>query len=298
MRKAANPVVAALLGLLFVLAGCSEVGITGRKQLNFVPDSLINSLSIEQYSQFINQSKVITGTPQAEMVKRVGARIEAAVNAYSKEHSESDPFAGYQWEFNLVEDPNVNAFAMPGGKVVVYTGILPIAQNDAGLATVMGHEIAHVYAKHGAERMSQSLIVQMGGVGLSTALKNQPETTKSLFNTAYSLGSQVGVLLPYSRLQESEADRLGMIFMAMAGYDPHEAVGFWQRMAVAAGGQAPPEFLSTHPANETRIKNLQELVPEAMEYYKPTGTAGQGQTSTAPAPGTTSQALTFPPVKK
>jgi len=298
MRKAANPVVAALLSLLFVLAGCTEVGITGRRQLNFVPDSLINSLSLEQYSQFINQSKVITGTPQAEMVKRVGARIEAAVNEYSKEHSESDPFAGYKWEFNLVEDPNINAFAMPGGKVVVYTGILPIAQNDAGLATVMGHEIAHVYAKHGAERMSQSLIVEMGGVGLSTALKNQPETTKSLFNTAYSLGSQVGVLLPYSRLQESEADRLGMIFMAMAGYDPHEAVGFWQRMAAASGGKAPPEFLSTHPANETRIKNLQELVPEAMEYYKPGGAAGQGQTSTAPSPGTTSQPLTFPPVKK
>jgi predicted Zn-dependent protease len=275
MRKAANPVVAASLGLLFVLAGCAEVGITGRRQLNFVPDSLINSLSLQQYGEFIKQSKVVTNTPQAEMVKRVGARIEAAVNQYSKEHSDTDPFAGYQWEFNLVQDPNVNAFAMPGGKVVVYTGILPVTQTDAGLATVVGHEIAHVYAKHGAERMSQSLIVQMGGAGLSAALKNQPETTKSLFNTAYSLGSQVGVLLPYSRLQENEADRLGTIFMAMAGYDPHEAAVFWQRMAASSGGKAPPEFLSTHPANETRIKNLQDLVPEAMEYYKPAGQTGQ-----------------------
>ncbi|MGE5293260.1 MAG: M48 family metallopeptidase [Solirubrobacterales bacterium] len=290
MRKAANPFVIAMAGLLFVLAGCEQVGITGRRQLNFVPDSLINSMSLEQYGQFISQSKVITGTPEAEMVQRVGTRIENAVNEYSKEHSETDPFAGYKWEFNLVQDPNINAFAMPGGKVVVYTGILPVAKDDAGLATVIGHEIAHVYAKHGAERLSQSLIVEMGGVGLSTALKSQPETTKSLFNTAYSLGSQVGVLLPYSRLQESEADHLGVIFMAMAGYDPHAAVGFWERMAAASGGGKTPGFLSTHPTNEARIKNLQELIPEAMEYYKPAGQTTQtglttGQTGQAWQPG-------------
>lgn len=275
MRKAANPVVAASLGLLFVLAGCGEVGITGRRQLNFVPDSIITSMSAQQYSEFINQSKVVTGTSEAEMVKRVGARIEAAVNEYCKEHCDENPFEGYKWEFNLVQDPNINAFAMPGGKVVVYTGIMPVAQTEAGLATVMGHEIAHVFAKHGAERMSQQLVVQLGGVALSTALKDQPEATQSIFTSAFAVGSQVGILLPYSRKHESEADHLGMIFMAMAGYDPHEAATFWQRMATATGGGSTPELLSTHPANETRIKNLQELVPEAMEYYKPAGQTGQ-----------------------
>lgn len=275
MRKAANPVVAALLGLLFVLAGCAEVGITGRRQLNFVPDSIITSMSAQQYSEFISQSNVVTGTPEAEMVQRVGARIEAAVNQYCKEHCDEDPFEGYKWEFNLVQDPNINAFAMPGGKVVVYTGILPVTQNEAGLATVMGHEIAHVFAKHGSERMSQQLVVQLGGVALSTALKNQPEATQSIFTSAFTVGSQVGLLLPYSRKHENEADHLGLIFMAMAGYDPQEAAAFWQRMAASSGGKSTPEFLSTHPATETRIKNLQELVPEAMEYYQPAGQTGQ-----------------------
>lgn len=275
MRNAANPVVAALLGLLFVLAGCAEVGITGRRQLNFVPDSIITSMSAQQYSEFISQSNVVTGTPEAEMVQRVGARIEAAVNQYCKEHCDEDPFEGYKWEFNLVQDPNINAFAMPGGKVVVYTGILPVTQNEAGLATVMGHEIAHVFAKHGSERMSQQLVVQLGGVALSTALKNQPEATQSIFTSAFTVGSQVGLLLPYSRKHENEADHLGLIFMAMAGYDPQEAAAFWQRMAASSGGKSTPEFLSTHPATETRIKNLQELVPEAMEYYQPAGQTGQ-----------------------
>jgi predicted Zn-dependent protease len=275
MKKAANPVVAALLGLVFVVAGCAEVGITGRKQFNFVPDSIITSMSAQQYSEFISQSNVVTGTPEAEMVQRVGARIEVAVNQYCKEHCDEDPFEGYKWEFNLVQDPNINAFAMPGGKVVVYTGILPVAQTEAGLATVMGHEIAHVFAKHGSERMSQQLVVQLGGVALSTALKNQPEATQSIFTSAFAVGSQVGLLLPYSRKHESEADHLGLIFMAMAGYDPQEAAAFWQRMATASGGGSTPELLSTHPANETRIKNLQDLVPEAMEYYKPAGQTEQ-----------------------
>ena len=251
MRKASNRIVVALLGLVFVLAGCAEVGITGRKQLNFVPDSIINSLSIQQYSQFIKESKLSTDATKTAMVKRVGENIRNAVDRYCKQYADKDPFAGYQWEFNLVEDPNVNAFAMPGGKVVVYTGILPVTQNDAGLATVLGHEIAHVFAKHGSERMSQALIVQMGGVGLSAALKNQPEATRNLFTNAYGLGTQVGILLPYSRLHESEADRLGLIFMAMAGYDPHEAVSFWQRMA-AAKGDAPRPPNSSARTRPTR----------------------------------------------
>jgi predicted Zn-dependent protease len=270
MSKSAGSKIVAWAGLLLVLAGCSEVPITGRRQLNLVPDSLVNSMSVQQYSQFISESKVSTDTKQVALVKNVGQRIQKAVNEYCQKYCEEDPFAGYEWEFNLIEDKTVNAFAMPGGKVVVYTGILPVAQSDAGLATVMGHEIAHVFAKHGNERMSQGLLVQMGGAALSVALRDRPEQTQNLFMTSYGLGTQIGLLLPYSRKHESEADRLGLIFMALAGYDPHEAVGFWQRMAAAKGDKAaPPEFLSTHPADETRIRNLQELVPEAMEYYKP-----------------------------
>jgi predicted Zn-dependent protease len=294
MRKAVRSTVVASAYLLFLLAGCAEVPITGRRQLNIVPASLVTSMSLQEYQQFISQSKVDTDPKVNDQVKRVATRIVQAVEQYEKEHNEKNRFAGYQWEFNVVQDPQINAFAMPGGKVVVYTGILPVAQNDAGLAAVLGHEIAHVFAEHGSERMSQALLVQMGGMGLDVALQKQPEQTRSLFNAAYGLGSQVGVLLPFSRVQESEADHLGLIFMAMAGYDPHEAVAFWQRMAAAGTGQAkPPEFLSTHPADATRIKNLENLVSEAMKYYRPGGTQAQSQTQSS-----TAGALQFPPVKK
>lgn len=270
MKTAVRSMLMVLIGLLFLLAGCSEVEITGRRQLNLVPDSIINSLSLQQYSQFISENKVSTDAEKTAMVKRVGARIQVAVDEFCRKHCEKDPFAGYQWEFNLVQDDAVNAFAMPGGKVVVYTGLLPVAGNEAGLATVMGHEIAHVFAKHGSERMTQGLLVQMGGIAIDTAMKEKPEATRNLFVTSYGLGTQVGLLLPFSRLHENEADRLGLIFMAMAGYDPHEAVEFWKRMSAAKEGKSqPPEFLSTHPAGETRIRNLQNLVPEAMEYYQP-----------------------------
>jgi predicted Zn-dependent protease len=287
--------VLALVTFLFVLAGCSQVPITGRRQLNFVPSSLVTSMSIEQYNQVISKSKVSSDAAATAMVKKVGGKIVQAVEEYQKTHGEADRFAGYKWEFNLIQDPNVNAFAMPGGKVVVYTGILPVTQNEAGLATVLGHEIAHVFAGHGAERLSESLLTQMGEVGLSAALSKQPEQTKSLFMSAYGLGSQVGILLPFSRTHESEADHLGLIFMAMAGYDPHEGVAFWQRMADASKGQSKPlEILSTHPADATRIKNLQSLLPEAMTYYKPGGVP----TSQTPAPAKTSQAPTSPQVTR
>jgi predicted Zn-dependent protease len=267
MRKISRSTIMALAGLLVVLAGCSEVGITGRKQFNLVPASIINSMSLQQYSQFISQSRVSTDAQKSAMVKRVGSGIVLAVATYAEKNLTADPFAGYQWEFNLVEDPNVNAFAMPGGKVVVYTGILPVTGSEAGLAVVVGHEIAHVFARHGSERMTQGLLVQMGGIAISEALKTQPDATKNLFMTSYGMGTQICVLLPYSRLHEKEADRLGLIFMAMAGYDPHEAVTFWQRMAAQSKGSKPPEILSTHPADETRIRILQDLIPEAMGYY-------------------------------
>ncbi len=269
MKMAVRMTLLTLLSLTFAMAGCSEVGITGRSQLTLVPDSVINSMSLQQYSQFISENKVSTDAAKSDMVKRVGARIVKAVDEFCRQHMERDPFAGYQWEFNLVEDDAVNAFAMPGGKVVVYTGLLPVAQNEAGLAVVVGHEIAHVFARHGNERMTQGLLVQMGGIAVEQALKEKPEATRNLFATSYGLGAQIGILLPYSRVQESEADRLGMIFMALAGYDPHEALTFWQRMAQQGGGSHPPEILSTHPAPETRIQNIQNIIPEAMEYYRP-----------------------------
>jgi predicted Zn-dependent protease len=257
-----------LFGLSLLLSGCSQVDITGRKQFNLVPDSMMHSMSFQNYGEFLSQNKLSTNTEQTQMVKRVGSRIQKAVEEYCVNNCIQDRLAGYEWEFNLIEDPNVNAWCMPGGKVVVYTGLLPVTQTEAGLAVVVGHEIAHAFAKHGAERMTQGLVVEMGSMALSKALEERPEQTRNLFMTSYGIGSQVGILLPYSRVHESEADHLGLIFMAMAGYDPHEALTFWQRMADANKGSQPLEILSTHPANQTRIQNIKRLLPEAMQYYK------------------------------
>ncbi len=252
---------------LILLAACATVPITGRKTLSLIPSDTINSMAFVQYTEFIASNKLSANRQQTEMVKRVGLNIQRAVEQYMAANNMSHKLSGYKWEFNLIEDESVNAWAMPGGKVVVYTGLLPVAQDESGLAVVMGHEIAHVIAGHGNERMSQGLMVQMGGIAISEALKSKPEETQALFMTAFGLGAQLGVLLPYSRLHESEADHLGLVFMAMAGYDPHHAVDFWKRMS-ATGGGAPPEFLSTHPSHETRITKLNELIPEAMTYYK------------------------------
>ncbi|HEX6791348.1 MAG TPA: M48 family metallopeptidase [Candidatus Krumholzibacteria bacterium] len=251
---------------------CSSVPITGRKQLSLVPESEMQAMSYQQYDQFLKENKLSTNASQTAMVKRVGHRIEYAVETYMKEHKMSDQLDGYQWEFNLVDSKEANAWCMPGGKVVVYTGILPITRDENGLAVVMGHEIAHAVARHGSERMSQGLIAQGLGTALAVAVQKEPETTQQLWMTAFGLGAQVGVLLPFSRTQESEADHLGLIFMAMAGYDPHVAVPFWQRMAEKGGGK-PPEFLSTHPSDQTRINNLEKLMPEAMKYYRPMETS-------------------------
>jgi predicted Zn-dependent protease len=257
---------ASLTVLLFVLS-CQTVPITGRQQLSIVPSGTLMTMSFNEYNDFLKKHEIITGTPEAQMVGRVGRRVQRAVERYFAEQNMSDHLSGYQWEFNLVKDDAVNAWCMPGGKVVVYTGILPAAEGEDGLAVVMGHEISHAIAKHGNERMSQGLVTQMGGVALSVALAEKSKETQDLFLTAFGVGSQVGILLPYSRLQESEADRLGLIFMAMAGYDPREAVGFWKRMSAGKKG-APPEFLSTHPADKKRIADIEALLPEAMGYYK------------------------------
>jgi predicted Zn-dependent protease len=261
--------VAALCCALLVQSSCELVAITGRKQLNIVPDSMMNSMALQSYNEFLTAHKLSADAQKTRMVKDVGAKIQKAVQKYCAENDLSSRTQSYQWEFNLVEDPNVNAWCMPGGKVVVYTGLIPLAQNEAGLAVVMGHEIAHAIARHGSERMSQGLLVELGGMALSEALANKPQQTKDLFMKSYGLGTEIGVLLPYSRLQENEADRMGLIFMAMAGYNPNEAVSFWERMSASKQGQAPPELLSTHPADSTRINNIKWLIPEAMQYYKP-----------------------------
>lgn len=246
--------------------GCAEVPITGRSQLNLVPDSLVNSMALEEYQAFLKENKVSTDPQKTAMVREVGKRIAGAVETYFRQQGLASQVSGFSWEFNLVENEEKNAWCMPGGKVVVYTGLLPITQDENGLAVVMSHEIAHAVARHGSERMSQGLLYQMGGMALSEAIQNHPAATQRLFMQSYGLGAQIGVLLPYSRLHEKEADRLGLIFMGMAGYNPQTAVDFWKRMA-ADKSASPPEFLSTHPSDQTRIQAIQEVLPEAMRYY-------------------------------
>ena len=258
--------IAVLLSIQF-LYSCSTVPLTGRKQLSLLPESQMVSMGITNYNQFLNEHKLSSDKKSTAMVKDVGSRIATAITKFLKEKGMEDRINGYKWEFNLVDENVPNAWCMPGGKVVVYTGILLYTKTEAGLAVVMGHEIAHAIARHGNERMSQEMAVQLGGMALSIALEKKPEETKQLFYQAYGIGTQVGVLLPYSRQQETEADKLGLIFMAMAGYDPHAAIDFWTRMS-KIGGQKPPEILSTHPADETRIRHIKEFMPEAMKYYK------------------------------
>ncbi len=257
----------ALVAMILLIAACATVPLTGRHQLSLIPDSQINAMSFQQYDQVLAESQLSTNTQQTAMIKRVGARIQTAVEDYLAQHGQSSHIDGYAWDFNLLESDQINAWCMPGGKVAFYTGILPICEDEAGVAVVMGHEIAHAIAEHGAERMSHSMMVQMGNVALSEAVKNKPEETQALYNQAFAVGSQYGAMLPFSRQHESEADHMGLIFMAMAGYDPREAPVFWQRMASMGGGK-PPEFMSTHPSDDTRVRQLNEWLPEALTYYQ------------------------------
>jgi len=257
-----------VMAVLFI--ACSTVPLTGRQQLNIIPDSQLLAMSFQEYGTFVKSATLSKDGQKTLMVRRVASRIQKAVEEFAAKKGMSDHLNGYAWEVNLVESEEANAWAMPGGKMVVYTGILPITQTETGLAVVMGHEVAHAVAEHGGERMSQALIAQMGGMALDKALEKEPEQTRALWLTAFGVGAQVGVLLPFSRTQESEADHMGLVFMAMAGYDPNEAVNFWQRMA-AQGGGAPPEWLSTHPSSETRIKDIKAHLPEALQEYKKPG---------------------------
>jgi len=267
-KKRNRPFHSGILLTLFFLLACATVPLTERKSLRFIPDSQLLSLSFQQYSEVLKKSKLSNDPMKAPRVRRVGERIAKASEEFLRESKMEEDIKNYKWEFNLIEDDKVaNAWCMPGGKVAVYTGILPLTQDETGLAVVMGHEVAHAMAKHGNERMSEALLVQLGGVGLSVALAKEPALTQQIFMGVYGVGAQVGIMLPYSRLHESEADRIGLVLMAKAGYDPREAVPFWQRMN-KKGGSRPPEFLSTHPAPETRIKDIKTHIREAMKYYK------------------------------
>jgi len=245
---------------LLILSGCSTVPITGRKQLNLVSDAKIIPLAFNQYESFLKNHKLSDDKVATAKLKAVGKRISKAIDTYMRANGMTKRADSYKWEFNLVQDKAVNAWAMPGGKVVFYTGIMPIAKDDDGIATVMGHEIAHAFARHGAERMSSGILQQAGGIAV--ALGTQNSKSANIWNAAYGVGSQVG-MLKFSRTQESEADKLGMVFMIMAGYNPNKAITFWQRMAAKSKGKKQPEFLSTHPADATRIADLKAWLPRA-----------------------------------
>jgi len=256
-----------ILAPVLLLAACTRVPITDRKQVHLLPESQMISMSLVAYSDFLKENDVVETGSNYNSVKRVTDKLIPSVEAILNIEGYADLIEGYEWEVNLVESKDPNAWCMPGGKIVVYTGILPYTKDDAGLAVVLGHEIAHAVARHGNERMSQGLLAATGFLALDIAMSNKPTETRNLLLGAVGVGTQLGVLLPFSRLHESEADRLGLIFMAGAGFDPHAAIGFWERMG--ANGANIPEFLSTHPSDETRIENIRDVyMVEAMKYYK------------------------------
>ena len=255
----------AFIASVIFLQACSTVPLIGRKQVSFLPESSMVEMSLTNYSQFLEENKISSNKAQTDMIKRVGARISVAVEQYLRDNGFADRVSDFTWEFNLVEDNQLNAWCMPGGKVVFYSGILPVAKDDAGVAVVMSHEIAHAVARHGNERMSQQMVAQFGSAALTELIKTKPEQTQAIYQSVFGLGTQYAVMLPYSRLHEYEADKLGLIFMAIAGYDPAEAIGFWERMAANSQGSMP-EFLSTHPVEQNRIDAIKNFLPEANKY--------------------------------
>ena len=254
-----------LLGIcaLSMVYSCATNPLTGKKTLNFVSNSELFPSAFQQYGTFLKENKVISGTADARKVEMVGSRIKAAAEKYLTYLGQGQYLRDYRWEYKLIDSKEVNAWCMPGGKIVVYSGILPITKNDAGLATVMGHEVSHALANHGAQRMSASQLQQLGAVGVAVATGGQSAEKQQMWQQYYGMGSQVGVMLPFSRGHETEADKIGLTLMAIAGYNPDESITFWTRMAAQSSGQAPPEFMSTHPSDATRIANLKALIPEA-----------------------------------
>lgn len=258
------------IGALAITAvvACTTNPITGRSSLQLANNSEILTMSTQEYKTTLGSAKVITGTADAKRVVNVGTRIKSAAEKYYTSIGRSGDLANYQWEFNLIQDNQINAWCMPGGKVAVYTGILPITKDDTGMAVVLGHEISHALAGHGNERISQAMVAQYGGAILGSTISNAQWA--SVFQQVYPIGSQVA-LLKYGRNQELEADKMGLYLMAMAGYNPDSAIPFWQRMEAASTGAKTPEFLSTHPNPQNRIADIQAALPQAREYYKAAG---------------------------
>ena len=253
---------------LFFISSCTKNSLTGKSQLAFLPEKEIQSMSADQYKAFVSSHVLLNPSKDANaaMVQRVSNKISKAVERYFNSKNTPEVLNGYGWEYNLIKDSAVNAWCMPGGKIVVYTGILPISKNEDALAVVLGHEVSHALLQHGNQRMSESMIQQLGGLALSVALANKPAQTQDAFLRAYGVGTEVGFALPFSRKQELEADRYGLIWAVMAGYDPIEAIAFWDRMEKASNGQKPPELLSTHPSDATRKQKIKEFIPEALTY--------------------------------
>ena len=251
------------------LQTCGSVPLTGRRQLQLVSDEQVIALSLQQYQEFMRTAPIVRGTANAEMVNRVGTRVANAVETFLKNNGYESELEKYAWEFNLVKDNSVNAFAMPGGKIVIYDGLLPVTQTEEALAVVVGHEIAHVVAKHSVERISQQIAAQYGGAIAGGILGGS--AGGQLGQAVFGLGAQYGVMLPYARKQEYEADELGLAFMALAGYDPRTSIPFWTRMAQSSQGGRPPEFASTHPTDANRIANLEKIMPRVLQYYQGTG---------------------------
>lgn len=256
-----------ILTVLVLLTQCKTVPLTGRKQLNFMKNKTLFPMAFAQYDQVLTEGKVQKTSEDAEMIKRVGKRIQGAVEQYLTDQGAAAMLEGYDWEFTLIEDDQLNAWCMPGGKVAFYTGILPVCKDEAGVAVVMGHEVAHAIASHGGERMSQGLMQQFGTVALDVVTASNPTKTNQILQQAVGIGSPLG-MLAFSRKHESEADEMGLIFSSMAGYNPQVAPEFWGRMLEMSGGQQPPEFMSTHPHPASRISELQEQMPVAMQYYE------------------------------
>lgn len=259
--------VGVFLSLILFLGACSSVLITGRKQLLLVPDSEVLSMSAQSYKEFIDSVPASTNIVNTQLVKKVGKKISSVVEEYLRNNGQESEIANYAWEFSLVKDDAVNAFCMPGGKVVFFEGILPVAQGEAGIAVVMGHEVAHAVAKHSSERLSQQMLLQYGASLTDVLLANKSEAARVGINSLYGIGAQFGVMLPYSRKHEYEADQLGLVFIAMAGYDPSAAIAFWERMEASSEGSTM-EFMSTHPSDANRIAKLKAFLPEAMKFYK------------------------------
>jgi len=262
-----SKIAATLFITMLIISACKTVPVTGRKQLNLVPNAMIQALAFTEYDSVVKASATLSSYDErAQTVTRVGTRIQKAVETYMQQNNMSKEIKSFKWEYHTINDNTINAWCMPGGKVVVYTGLLPVTQNETALAVVLGHEIAHAIARHGNERMSEGLLINLGGLVLEEALKEKKQQTQMLFLGLYMVGSNLALALPNSRMQESEADKLGLIFMSMAGYDPEEAIPFWQRMA-AVNTTKIPEFLSTHPSDETRIKKLSALIPDIKKQY-------------------------------